>query len=69
MLELKIGEKSRILSKQLKNMKLPSGCLIAAVIRGQEAFVPNGESLLEANDRVILLTLPGAINTVEAAFS
>lgn len=68
-IELRIRPKSKVLKKPLRDLDLPAGSLVAAVVRGSEAFVPNGESLLEAGDQVILLALPKAIDKVEAAFA
>ena len=38
----------------LKAVSLPKECLICAYVRGSEAYVPNGDSVLEAGDRAIL---------------
>jgi trk system potassium uptake protein TrkA len=67
-IELRIPETSRVIKRQLKDLDLPDGSLVAAVIRDREAFVPNGESRLQGNDRVILFALPKAINKIETAF-
>lgn len=68
-IELRIHEKSRVLNKPLRDLNLPAGSLVAAVIRAPDAFVPNGESKLEVGDQVILLALPKAIDKIEAAFA
>jgi trk system potassium uptake protein TrkA len=68
-IELRIRPKSKVLKKPLRDLALPAGSLVAAVVRGSDAFVPNGESLLEAGDQVILLALPKAIDKIEAAFA
>ena len=40
----------------LMNTGIPKGCLICAYVRGDKTFIPNGTSVLEAGDRVIIIT-------------
>lgn len=58
------GKKSR----KVKNLDLPDGAKIGAVVRGEEVFIPNGESVVEEGDQVILFTLPEEIRAVERIF-
>lgn len=43
--------------KALKDLSLPSGMLIAAVYRNGEVIIPDGQTKLLANDRVIVFSL------------
>ena len=45
---------SYVEGKKLMDMDLPKECLICAYVRGDEAFVPTGQSVLQAGDRAIL---------------
>jgi len=58
------GKKSR----KVKHLDLPSGAVVGAVVRGEEVFIPNGESVIEDGDQVILFTLPNEIRAVERIF-
>lgn len=40
----------------LMNTGIPKGGLICAYVRGDETFIPSGASVLEAGDRVIIIT-------------
>ena len=40
----------------LMNAGVPKEGLICAYVRGNETFIPNGSSVLEAGDRVIIIT-------------
>ena len=39
----------------LKNLKLKKGLLIAAIVRGDEAIIPNGNDMILEGDRVIVV--------------
>lgn len=55
-MEIIVGRGSQIEDKALKDAKLPRGSLLCAVVRYGEAYIPNGDTILHANDRVILFT-------------
>ena len=38
----------------MRDIKLPQECLICAIVRDNEAYIPNGNTVLHANDRIIL---------------
>lgn len=54
-LEIIVGENSEVEGKALRELELPKECLICACVRGNEAYIPNGNTVLQANDRIILL--------------
>lgn len=46
---------TRFLNITLKDLKLKKGLLIAAIVRGDEAIIPNGNDMILENDRVIVV--------------
>ena len=42
----------------LCDLGLPRGCVLVSVIRGDELFIPKGDTLLEPGDAVIAVTRP-----------
>lgn len=68
-IEFEITKSNKITGKPLKDLGLPKGSLIAAVVRGDEVFVPYGKSLLQSGDKVIVFALPTAIHSIEKRFS
>lgn len=68
-LEFEIKGSSKIIKKPLKKIDLPKGSLIAAVTRKGDVFIPDGNSILEPEDKVIVFALPAAIPIVEKKFS
>ncbi len=54
-----------MLGVPLSQLNLPDGVLIAAIHRGQQVIIPNGDTAIEWNDRVIILSLLSAIGDLE----
>lgn len=53
-IELIIGANSEVNGRTLRDIELPRECLICAIVRDGEAYIPNGDTMLMANDRIIL---------------
>ena len=68
-MEIQVGEKSRIAGKRLKKVKIPEGTIIGTITRGKDVFVPTGESQILPGDKLIVFSLPSAISLVEKLFS
>ena len=51
----KVAPTARAVGMKLKDLNLPDQCVIAAVIRDGELFVPHGESMLQEMDEIIAL--------------
>lgn len=67
-LEFEITKSNRLTEKLIKDLSLPKGALIAAVVRKGEAFIPHGKSQLAIGDKVIVFALPKAIPAIEKRF-
>ncbi|MBQ6495960.1 MAG: Trk system potassium transporter TrkA [Firmicutes bacterium] len=55
----------KILNTPLKNLHLPDSIIIAAIHRGHEVIIPNGETAIQVDDRVIMLSLLSDISSTE----
>ena len=53
-LEIIVGRGSDVDGVEVRNIKLPKESLICAIVRNNEAYIPNGNTVLHANDRIIL---------------
>ena len=53
-LEIIVGAGSEVEGKALRNITLPQECLVCAIVHENEAIIPNGDTVLHANDRIIL---------------
>ena len=53
-MEIIVGHGSEVDGLAVRDIKLPQECLICAIVRDNEAYIPNGNTVLHANDRIIL---------------
>ncbi len=57
--EMIVSEKSPLARKALKEIKIPKGILIGALVQESgEVLIPKGDTVIHAGDRVIVVTLP-----------
>lgn len=54
-------------STKVKNLGLPKGAVIGAIVRGDEVTVPTGETTVRGGDQVIVFTVAGNQAEVERA--
>jgi trk system potassium uptake protein TrkA len=64
-IELEVGPNSPAIGETLADLRLPHSLIIGGVQRGSEAFVPRGNTKIEAGDHLIMIALPEAIATAE----
>jgi len=67
-LEIQVGSNSSIIDQPLKDLHFPSGAIIGALVRGANYEIPNGQSRVQAGDRVVIFALPGALAKLERFF-
>ena len=53
---------------RVKNLGLPRGAVIGALVRGDLVKIPTGETMVEPGDQVIVFTLPETLEPVEKLF-
>jgi trk system potassium uptake protein TrkA len=58
-------ETSDIVGKPLKKISFPKGALITSIIRNSEVIIPEGESVIEPNDRIIIFARRQDISKIE----
>lgn len=67
-IELVVQPDSRIVGRPLRRAKIPEGVIIGAVARGDQVFVPVGETVLQPEDKVVVFTVPQARESLEKLF-
>ncbi|HFA48585.1 MAG TPA: Trk system potassium transporter TrkA [Bacteroidetes bacterium] len=67
-IEFVVHKQNQLTKKSLRNLRLPKKSLIAGVVRGKEAFIPDGDFQMQLNDKVIVFAMPGAIGKMEGLF-
>jgi trk system potassium uptake protein TrkA len=60
---------SAILHRPLKSLSIPHGCIVGAIVRGNDAIVPSGDDHFEERDHVIVFSLPESATAVAEFFS
>lgn len=64
-LEVLLTAESPLAGGEVQSLNLPRGVLMLAVLRGEEAFIPTGRTVLAANDHIVLLALRRVMPEVE----
>jgi len=67
-LELEASFKGGKSSRRVKNLGLPRGTVIGALVRGEEVQIPRGDTVVEEGDHLILFTLPENLDEIEGLF-
>ncbi len=62
-------ETSSLVGPPLKEVKLPAGVLIGAIVRGGQVITPRGDTVIQAKDRIVLFAAAEAVRKVEDMFS
>ncbi|MGR3219804.1 MAG: Trk system potassium transporter TrkA [Candidatus Anammoxibacter sp.] len=67
-IEFIVEEGAKIDGKQLSTVKFPQGAILGAIIQDGVMDVPTGKSVINSGDRVIVFSLPTAIEKVQSLF-
>ena len=57
-LELELRIKNPLVGRMLSQVNIPGSTLLGAVVRGDETIVPNGATVCQEGDRIVIFTLP-----------
>lgn len=66
--ELEVGAGAKVTKALVKNLKLSRDMTIAGLVRGGVGQLVNGNTQLQAGDRVVVFCLTGAIHKIEKMF-
>jgi trk system potassium uptake protein TrkA len=66
--EFQVPDASRALRKPLRDLRMPKGAIVGAVIRGEESYVPGGDFSFQVGDRALVFTLTEALPALEKLF-
>ena len=68
LLEYKIAENSPLVNKMVKHCDFPKDTLIVGITRNDELFIPNGETTLFQDDKVIFMGLSHSLDILAGRF-
>ncbi|MDR0355387.1 MAG: Trk system potassium transporter TrkA [Deltaproteobacteria bacterium] len=60
--EITVAENSRLCGLALRDSKFPAGSIVAGVLRGDDCFVPRGDTVLEAGDVLAVVARSDAVH-------
>ncbi|MDA0196191.1 MAG: Trk system potassium transporter TrkA [Bacteroidetes bacterium] len=67
-LEFEVKSGSKITEHELRNLKFPRTAIIGGIIRDGSGYTARGNSRFKAKDRVVVLSKPECIHTIEGFF-
>ena len=67
-MEILASPDSTAVNKKIHKLKIPRDAMVGAILRNGEMLVPNGETVIEAGDSVIVVTLPKSLEKIEKIF-
>jgi len=58
-------ETSEIVGRPLRETEFPKDAIVGAIVRGSEVIIPNGSTVIQPGDRVMIFALTTALQAVE----
>jgi trk system potassium uptake protein TrkA len=68
-IEAEALETSRLVGVPIREAELPEGVIVGAVVRGDEVLVPRGDTVIRANDLVVILAASESVKKIEKLFA
>jgi len=68
-IEAEALETSSLVNQPLKEIRLPAGVIVGAIVRGNDVIIPRPSTVVKPNDRVIILAEVGQVKKVEKMFA
>ncbi len=63
-----VPDNASVSGKQIREIKVPAECVVAAVIRGKKFVVPRGDTTIESGDEVVFVGTPGDVKSAQDLF-
>ncbi len=67
-LEYRVPEGSKIVKGKLRDINFPKGAIVGGGTRDGKPFIATGDTLIKPNDKVVVFTLPHALEKVSKFF-
>ncbi len=68
-IEAEALETSSLVNTPIKNIRLPSGVILGALVRGKQVIIARPGTVVRPHDRVILLASSGSVKKIEKLFA
>jgi len=68
-LEIEALETSGIVGKPIRDLGMPAGSIVGAILRGEKVIIPRGGGSIRAQDRVVVFSMESVVKKVEKLFA
>ena len=68
LIEITARKGSKVIDKPLEDIRFPKDAIVCVIVKGSRVIVPSGKDTIEAGDKVVIFSLPGAVGAVEKLF-
>ncbi len=68
MTEFAISPESKLVGKQIKDLRLADCCIVSAIFRDHEIIIPHGSDIIEANDHMVVVGKPETMEGLGRTF-
>jgi trk system potassium uptake protein TrkA len=68
MTEFAISPDSKLVGKRMQDLRLADCCIVSAVFREDEIIIPHGDDFIKANDHMVVVGKPEAMEDLESVF-
>lgn len=68
-IEAEALETSTLINMPLKDIRMPAGVIVGAIVRGADVIIPRPSTVIKPHDRVIILAEVGQVKKVEKMFA
>lgn len=68
-IEYVVTKENQLTRKPLKDLYFPITATVAAVVRGEQGVIPNGDFVFQLHDKAIVFALPEAMEKIEKLFN
>ena len=68
-IEAEALETSSLVGTPLRDIRLPAGIIVGAVVRGDQVIIPRGDTVIQVHDRVVIFVLADMVKRVEKMFA
>jgi len=67
-IEFEPGEGSKVTKKPLKKVRFPVNAIVGAILQNNQLVIPKGDTRVQPGDKVVVFSLPEAVDEVEKFF-
>jgi trk system potassium uptake protein TrkA len=68
-IEAEALETSSLVGVSIREADLPNGVIVGAIVRGDEVIIPRGDTVIRANDLVVIFAATEAVKKIEKLFA